>query len=71
MINGTHQQEMTTTTPNEILVEENIVNRIPSNNDIPSLLANNEHSISIIQNNNEHIQISQYIRYTFFVFILD
>ncbi|CAF4156205.1 unnamed protein product, partial [Rotaria sp. Silwood2] len=56
--NGTDQQESSTMTLNDILLEENITDELPSNDNIPSLLTDNEHLPFCIQDNSEDKLIS-------------
>jgi hypothetical protein len=58
IINGTDQQESSVTTPNDILLEEKSPDTIPVENDSPSISANNEHSMFVIQNSSEDTSIS-------------
>ncbi|CAF1215026.1 unnamed protein product [Rotaria sordida] len=51
--NGIDQQESSITTSNDILLEENITDESPSNENIPSLSTDNEHSTFCIQDNSE------------------
>ncbi|CAF3471426.1 unnamed protein product [Rotaria socialis] len=56
--NGTDQQESPIVTSKDIILEENFTNEILSNDNIPSLLADNEHSMLPIQNNSEVTALS-------------